>query len=46
MKHLGEALDIHAGGIDNAFPTIPMRSPSPKASWVTSGAIIGSMYTI
>ena len=35
LRHLHEVqreyLDLHCGGIDNAFPTTPMRSPSLRA---------------
>ena len=45
MKHLGEYLDIHCGGIDNTFPTIPMKSPRAKPAWGTPGANTGCMST-
>ncbi len=46
MKHLGEDLDIHCGGIDNAFPITPTKLPRARHFWGISGAITGSMCTI
>ena len=42
VRELGEYLDIHCGGIDNAFPTTPTKSPRVKPTWATPGANIGS----
>ena len=40
MKHLGEYLDIHCGGIDNAFPhqTIPQKPPKRTPLMTSMGA--------
>lgn len=43
IKHLGEYMDIHCGGVDNIFHTIQTRLHSPKAIWDTNGARTGSM---
>ena len=44
MKYNGEYLDLHCGGVDNAFPTIPMRSPRARAIWAIPGAPTGAMW--
>ena len=45
MKYLGEYLDIHCGGIDNAFPHHTNEIAQSEAYVVISGVITGSMYT-
>ncbi len=32
LKYNGEYLDLHCGGVDNAFPTTPMKLP--RASYI------------
>lgn len=46
MKHLGEYMDIHCGGVDNIFLTIRMRLPRARPISVISGVITGSMSII
>lgn len=46
IKHLGEYMDIHCGGVDNISHITPMRSHSLRATSDTNGAITGSMYSI
>lgn len=46
MKHLGEYMDIHCGGVDNISLTIPMKSHKVSHISDISGAITGSMCII
>lgn len=46
MKHLGEYMDIHCGGVDNIFHIIPTKSPRVRHISDISGATIGSMFII
>lgn len=43
-KHCGEYLDIHCGGIDNAFPITQTKLHRARLFSVTSGVRTGSMY--
>ncbi len=45
MKHLGEDLDIHCGGIDNAFPHHTNEIAQSESYLGTIGAISGCMFT-
>ena len=42
LKYNGEYLDLHCGGVDNAFPTTPTRSLRARATWAIPGAPSGS----
>lgn len=46
MKHLGEYLDIHCGGVDNIFPHHTNETRRVSLIWDTSGVTTGSMYSI
>lgn len=46
MKHLGEYMDIHCGGVDNISHIIPMRLHRVKHILDTNGVITGSMCII
>ena len=44
IKHLGEYMDIHCGGVDNIFPHHTNEiAQSERAIWDISGAVTGSM---
>ncbi len=46
IKYLGEYLDIHCGGIDNAFPTTRTKLHRAKRISATRGANTGSTCCI
>lgn len=46
IKHLGEYMDIHCGGVDNISHIIRMRSRRVNRIWDINGVITGSMSTI
>ena len=45
LKYNGEYLDLHCGGIDNAFPHHTNEIAQSRATWATPGATSGSMST-
>lgn len=45
MKHLGEYLDIHCGGVDNIFPHHTNEIAQSEAYTGINGVTTGFMYS-